>query len=199
MRVLLLGDSHCREMDILLPVNASTNTVKLYVISVGGTTAAIMTKYHSSLPEVNNFGPDSIILHSGNNELGYHPTKNLNPRDSTQTTAILLAAAHVLKLNHPQAIIVLSAAFPRLLSRSSHFTFEDLTHYNDTARRHSNRLRSEAKKVHFHTLLNNIMWKNKDSLLVKTHFFLEDGLHLTNDAKKLVIADWIRRLQTINP
>jgi hypothetical protein len=184
-------------MDTLLTTNTATITVKFHIISVGGNTEAIMSKYRSCLRDIHTFGPDNIILHSGNNELGYHPTKNPHPKDSTQTTKILIDAANVLKTNHPQATIVLSAAFPRLLSRSSPFNYEDLVHYNNTAKRHSNRLRSEAKKLNFHTFLNNIMWKNKDTLLVKTHYFLEDGLHLTDEAKKIVIADWVERLQNL--
>jgi hypothetical protein len=177
----------------------TTNTVAIYVISVGGDTNAIMTKYRSDLQAIFTFGPDYILLHSGNNELGYHPTKNPCPKDSTQTTAVLLDAANTLKANHPQAFVVLSAAFPRLLSRTSHFNYPDLIHYNLTAKRHSNRLRSEASKQNFNTFLNNIMWKDKDQLLVKTHYYLEDGLHLTDEAKKAVIADWTRRLLSLKP
>jgi hypothetical protein len=197
MKLLLLGDSHCREMDELLTSKFPATEVSLYVVSVGGNTEAIMNKYVSNLHKINAFNPDHIILHSGNNELAYHPTKNPNPKDSTQTTKIVLDAAAVLRSNHPQANVVLSAAFPRLLSKSSPLNFQDLLHYNNTAKRHSNRLNSEAANLNFPTLMNNLMWKSKANLQVKTHLFLPDGLHLTDEAKRMVIIDWVDRLMTM--
>jgi lysophospholipase L1-like esterase len=196
VKLLLLGDSHCRDMDRMIPT--TTPATQMYVVSVGGNTEAIMNKYMASLGAINVFDPDHIVLHSGNNEIGYHWTKNPFPKDSTQTTKTLLDAACVLRSNHPKARIVLSAAFPRLLSKSSPFTFEDLTHYNRTAQRHSKRLKNEAAKLDFDVLMNNIMWKKKADLLVKTHLFLEDGLHLTDSAKKMIVSDWIQRLKTMS-
>jgi hypothetical protein len=194
MKIFIFGDSHCRDLDKLVDNKDPSNQVETYIISVGGNTEAIMYQYCAELAKIRAFDPEFIIVHTGNNEMGYHATKNPSPKDSTETTAITLEAANTLLRNHPLATIVLSAAFPRILSRTSPFTFEDLCHYNNTVKRHSTRLRSEAAKQNFQAFLNNFMWKEKKSLLVKTQHYMPDGLHLTETAKKLVINDWIARL-----
>jgi hypothetical protein len=182
MKILILGDSHCRDLDKLVENKDIDTQIQTYIISVGGNTDAIMFQYRAELPQILTFGPEYIIVHTGNNEMGYHATKNPSPKDSTETTLITIQVATILHGNHPFATIVLSAAFPRILSRSSPFTFEDLVHYNTTVKRHANRLRSEAAKDNFETFLNNLMWKNKQALLVKTQHFMPDGLHLTQTA-----------------
>ena len=171
--------------------------VTIRVISVGSNTEAIMARYYEDLQKVLAFGPEFIVIHTGNNELAFHTLKNPSPKDSTVTTGISLQAADILHSNHPQAVIVLSATFPRILSRYSPFTFDELLQHNGTVKRHGNRLRSEAKKSHYHGFLNNLIWKDKRNLVVKTQYFMSDGLHLTNEAKKLVINDWITRLRVI--
>jgi hypothetical protein len=197
MKVLILGDSHCRDMDKLANTKATTPPLTIHVISVGGNTDAIMAKYRDDLAKVLTFGPDFIVMHTGNNELAFHTSKNPSPKDSTETTLVTLQAADILHANHPQAVIVLSAAFPRILSRYSPFTFEDLLHYNGTVKRHSNRLRSEATNHHYQAFLNNLLWKDKNNLIVKTQYYMSDGLHLTNKAKTIVVNDWISRLKAL--
>jgi hypothetical protein len=197
MKILIVGDSHCRDLDKLVDNKDPDAQIQIYIISVGGNTDAIMFQYRAELPRIITFGPEYIVVHTGNNEMGYHATKNPSPKDSTETTLITIQVANILQANHPLATIVLSAALPRILSRSSPFTYEDLTHYNSTVKRHANRLRSEAAKVNFDTFLNNLLWKNKKALLVKTQHFMPDGLHLTLTAKKYLINDWITRLKQL--
>jgi hypothetical protein len=182
-------------MDQLASTVYPATEVSVYVLSVGGNTEEIMAKYASKLYSIKVFNPTHIILHSGNNEFGYHPTKNPVPKDSTQATQIILDAATILRTKHPQSKIALSAAFPRLYSRTSSLSLEDLVHYNKTAKRHSSK--NEGSKLNFSTFMNNMLWKSKDDLLVKPKIFLTDGLHLTEEVKKAVITDWIKRLRSL--
>jgi hypothetical protein len=196
MKVLLLGDSNCRGMDLL--ALKSHPDVQLYLISVGGQTQDIMHKYNSNLQSIYRFNPTCILLHSGHNDLAFHSRKNPSPKDSSQATSTTLNAALALQANHSTATIVISAPFPRTFTPHSSLPMEDLLHYNKTAKRHGTRLRSEATKSNIHTLINNEMWKSKDNLKEKAGNFLTNGLHLTPAAKEATICGWINKLKNIN-
>jgi hypothetical protein len=195
--VLVIGDSHCRDLDVSI-AKAYPN-VKSYIISVGQQTDSIMEAYFHELQQVTSFKPDFIILHTGHNEIAYHRTKNTIPKDSTQTTVITISAATVLQNDHPKAVIIISSIFPRCLTMKSSLRQQDLLHYNRTAERHGRRLHTEASKIHLHVFKNNFMWKSKSDILVKTHLFLRDGLHLTNEAKSYVISRWMGEIYKMLP
>jgi hypothetical protein len=197
--ILIVGDSHCRELDEI--ITKTYKKVKVYVVSVGRQTDEIMAAYTSELEAITAFEPDTVILHSGHNELAYHRTKNLTPKDSTQTTAIIINAAAVLKMNHPNSLIIVSSVFPRLLTFKSSLRQLDLAHYNSTAERHGRRLKAEAKKNELHAFLNNFLWKSKQLKTVKCHHYLRDGLHLNDKAKAYVTSrcmEEVHRLQMVN-
>jgi hypothetical protein len=184
-------------MDNLLATKYPVRDVCVLVVSVGGNTAAIMQKYATELTRITAFNPEFVILHTGNNELGYHSTKNPNPKDSTQTTAVTLNAAHTIHANHPLATIFLSSAFPRILTRTSLLRYEELMIYNNTVKRYSSRLMTAATGANYQSFRNNIIWKDKKTLRVKTQLFLLDGLHLTDSAKTLVIIDWVDKIKKL--
>ena len=156
-----------------------------------------MQAYHRELHAVNSFKPDFVILHTGQNELAYHISKNISPKDSTQTTIITISAATVLQSNHPKAVIIISSVFPRLLTFKSSLRQQDLFHYNRTAERHSRRLQTEASKINVRVFMNNYMWKSKSDMKVKTHLYLRDGLYLNDAAKSYVITRWMEQIHKI--
>jgi hypothetical protein len=196
-KLLLVGDSHCRDLDEIIV--KTFKKMKVYVVSLGRQTDEIMAAYINELHAINSFDPDTIILHSGHNELAYHKIRNRTPKDSTQTTDIIIHAAAILKANHPQARIIVSSVFPRLLTFKSSLRQLDLAHYNRTADRHGRRLKAEAIKNDMHYLMNNFLWKSKKLYTVKCHHYLKDGLHLNEKAKAYVVSRWmteIHRLKT---
>ena len=196
--ILIVGDSHCRELDGI--ITKTYKKLNVYVVSVGRQTDEIMAAYTNELEAIFAFEPDTVIFHSGHNELAYHRTKNLTPKDSTQTTVITINAAAVLKVNHPNAMIIISSVFPRLLTFKSSLRQLDLAHYNSTAERHGRCLKTEANKIELHVFLNNFLWKSKQLKTVKCHHYLRDGLHLNDKAKAYVTSRWmeeVHRLQMV--
>jgi hypothetical protein len=194
--LLIIGDSHVRDLDVI--IEKSFKKMQVYVVSLGSQTDQIMAVYNNELHAINSFDPDTIVLHSGHNELAYHKSKNLTPKDSTETTDIVINAAAVLKANHPHALVIVSSVFPRLLTFKSSLRQLDLVHYNRTAERHGRRLKAEAINNDLEYLMNNFLWKSKKLYTVKCHHYLSDGLHLNDKAKAYVVSRWmteINRLQ----
>ena len=191
-KLLIVGDSHCRELEDVIA--KSYPNVKTCVIWLGQQTDNIMLAYTKELNRITDFQPDFILLHTGHNEIAYHKYKNVTPKDSTQTTSITISAALLLKSNHPKATIIISSIFPRLLTFKSSLRQLDLSHYNRTAERHGRRLHTEAKKVGITVFKNNFMWRSKSDVLVKSHLFLLDGLHLNDEAKEYVTTRWLNQI-----
>jgi hypothetical protein len=193
--LLIIGDSHCRDLNDVI-ARAYPN-IKVYIISVGQQTDSIINCYISELNAVTAFMPDVIVLHTGHNEIAYHRHKNPIPKDSTLTTAITINAAQIIQSHHPRATMIISSIFPRLLTFKSSLRQQDLAHYNRTAERHGRRLHTEATKIGILVFKNNFMWKSKSDMLVKSHLYLQDGLHLNDKARIYVIARWMNEIHTI--
>jgi hypothetical protein len=171
--------------------------IRIYVISMGSQTDQVMLEYNRCKTQAFLFDPNFIILHTGHNDLAYHKYKNTSPKDSTQTTKITLDAATEIRGNHPKAITIVSAVFPRALSFKSSLRQLDLQHFNRTAERHTRRLATECKEVGLTVFKNNFMWKKKAEFRVKTHLFLQDGLHLSIPAKQYLITKWLEQVYVI--
>jgi hypothetical protein len=194
-RILIVGDSNCRDLEKSLTDRFSN--IRIYVISLGSQTGQVMIEYNRCKTQANLFDPNYIILHTGHNDLAYHRYKNISPKDSTQTTKLTLDAAMIIKGSHPNAIMIVSAVFPRALSLKSPMRQMDLQHFNRTAERHTRRLATEARDLDLYVFKNNFMWKKKQDLVPKTHLFLQDGLHLTTLAKQYVISMWMNQIHLI--
>jgi lysophospholipase L1-like esterase len=173
--------------------------IKVHNIILGSNTENIMAYYEGTRRQISAFNPTHIWLHTGHNDLAFHVTKNKNPKDSTQTTRATLKAASTLHSNHPQAIMIISATFPRTHTLKSSLTKLDLQHFNRTTERHGRRLKSEASKIGLVVYLNNFMWKNKSSLKEKPSYFLSDGLHLNPKTKLIVAKRWTDFISTLQP
>jgi hypothetical protein len=193
-RIAIIGDSHCRDLEKAFE---DFPNVQTYIVSVGSQTNVVLQEYRKNIANIKKFDPTFILLHTGHNDLAYHKFKNRNPKDSTQTAKITMDAAAEIRSNHPKAIIIISAVFPRLLAFRSQLRQSDLFHYNRTAERHTRRLATEARKIGLAVFKNNFVWRNKTDLLVKTHLFLEDGLHMSLAAKKYVVARWMEQINSI--
>jgi hypothetical protein len=194
-RIMIVGDSNCRDLDKAL--DDRFPNIKMYVISVGSQTDQVMLEYNRNKSQAILFDPNFIILHTGHNDLAFHKYKNKSPKDSTQTTKLTIDAALEIKRNHPKATTIVSAVFPRALSLKSSLRQLDLQHFNRTAERHTRRLATECKLVDLANFKNNFMWRNKSELRLKTHLFLQDGLHLTIPAKQYLITRWLEYIYLI--
>jgi hypothetical protein len=192
LKILIIGDSQVREMDC--PIINKYPNLQTFTITEPRKVEAIMLRYHASVPQILAFNPDHIIVHVWHNELAYHYRLNAKPKDSTQATILTLQTAALLRANHPSAMLVISAAFPRTFTRSSSMTFLDLCHYNKTVKRQGKCLRSRAAALGIRVELNMSMWLCISNLEENPSRYLEDGLHLTSDSKALITNTWIKNI-----
>jgi hypothetical protein len=127
-------------------IGKQTPNIKVHEIILGSNTENIMGYYEGKKRQITSFNPTHIWFHSGHNDLAFHVTKNKTPKDSTQTTRATLKAASTLHSNHPQAIMIISATFPRTHTPRSSLTKLDLQHFNRTTERHGRRLKQKQQK-----------------------------------------------------
>jgi lysophospholipase L1-like esterase len=196
--IVILSDSQGREMDdAIKSVNTAVHT--LAIIHPRGT-AAISSKYQSCIHIVRSFRPDFIFLHCGHNDLVYHPHFNTNPINSQETRNHTLTLAQLLQANHPNTTILISALLPRSFKRNSSLTQDEVGAFNRLAKRHGQRLRAEASRlpVPIKVCLNMPIWNRISKAEETSDFFLQDGLHLTEIAKRAIATAWLKDI-ALNP
>jgi lysophospholipase L1-like esterase len=192
MKLAIIGDSHCREMEA--HIKSQFKDLRVLNIIRGRNTSSVIRFYQASLQKVIMFDPDFILLHVGHNDMARHPTLNPHPKDSTQTTTITMIFARILQTNHPFATVRISAMFPRTHTPASLLSPTEVSKFNRDAKRHALRLRAEAILLNIEVSMNNTIWKRISKTLEESTFYLPDGYHL-NDAGKLSISTaWMKDL-----
>jgi hypothetical protein len=148
MRLLIVGDSHCRDMDSI--VVGMLSSAQVYNVIVGGQIMPIISKYRASLQNIVEFDPDFVLLHLGHNEMARHPTKNVIPSISRDIAIQTLTFAGEISTNFPSATICISAIFPRTFTPRSYLSIPEVAKLNKDADRHALRLRKQATEAGFH-------------------------------------------------
>ena len=190
--ILILADSHGRDLDSALKlINPEVHTFS--IIHPRGT-LAISARYQSCISSVISFRPAYIILHCGHNDLVFHPHLNTDPINSQTTRTHTTNLAQLLQLNHPNSTIVISAMFPRSFKHKSLLLQEEVSAFNRLAKRHAQRLRSEASllPIPIKVCLNMAIWNRISKAEEKAQLFLPDGLHLTDTGKREIASGWLR-------
>jgi lysophospholipase L1-like esterase len=188
MRILLLGDSHCRELQPVIRRQSSLSYTM--IISVGSNTDAIAANYRTKVYLVNQFNPDVAIIHTGHNDMARHPSYNSEPEISTRVAGKTLRLANELHQNHPQLHIFISCTFPRTPTPSSILSSSEVRTYNLKVKRHGPRLRAMATTAGYHCLLNMCMWKLISRAEAEPKHLLSDGLHRTSTGQTALVAEW---------
>jgi lysophospholipase L1-like esterase len=157
MRLLVIGDSHCRTITQSLR-ELSPNTM-IYAISVGSQIPIISLQYRAELQAIINFRPDHAVIHLGHNDLAWHPTKNKRPAISRDVSRRTIALANETMTNHPTITITISTVFPRSFKRDSILTKAQVSKFNATAKRHGQRLTTRAREAGHTALYTKALWK----------------------------------------
>jgi lysophospholipase L1-like esterase len=195
MKLLILGDSHCRDMDQY--IKAINSSISVLVISAGDQLPTIRFRYRLQLAQIRSFNPDFVILHAGHNDMTYHQIFNHIPCISRDVTRELTSFATEIKRNFQLANIILSSILPRMDSPHSSLTPENTVKYNNLAVRHGLRLRSAAQRLGFPTNLDMFMWARVYKTEVNTKYLLPDGLHLNELGQKELAASWVSSVLSI--
>ena len=189
MRLFIIGDSHCRHMAEY--IHQKKSTVLVYTVFAGCQIPEITVKYRAQIAAINDFDPDYTIIHVGHNNLARHTYKNPRPLVSRDVSRMSINLAHEVHANHPRSQILLSSVFPRTFTESSNLTEREVAKYNETAKRHGQRLRTRATEVGYGCILTSILWQSISSATADPDHYLPDGLHLTIDGTKNIAFEWL--------
>ena len=77
MRLLVVGDSHCR--DLLKPLKLVDKHSTLMCVSVPSSIEDIAEHYDDKFADILAFDPSIAVVHLGHNDLSYHHVHNPNP------------------------------------------------------------------------------------------------------------------------
>ena len=111
MRILVLGDSHCRDMDGVFKELNSGTIVK--TVFVSRQTSLVRLGYLRRIEELKSFSPERILIHVGHNDLNYHWRYNTDPSRLEDYFPQFVSFVELVKSSHPGSIIYLSNIFPR--------------------------------------------------------------------------------------
>jgi lysophospholipase L1-like esterase len=189
MTLLVVGDSHCRDMSIALKFLAPLDNY--YTITKGRQIDEIVPLYRAQMINVSKFAPTVIILHVGHNDAAWHPVYNTLPLVSRDVARITLAFADEISTNHPSAQLYISNIFPRTHTPRSILSLESVLKHNQLAKRHFNRLRKLADTRGYIVPPNMALWSSISSVQENPICFRPDGLHLSSEGMKLVVIDWL--------
>ena len=195
MRLLIIGDSHCRELASTFAQLAPE--IDIYIVSLGSRMNDIIFKYMQKLPDINLFNPDSVIVHLGHNDIVKHPSKNPIPTLTTVVAHRTIAFCVQIQNNHPNATIHISATFPRTFTHHSTLTQYQVRSYNKKMKRQGQRLRTLASIANFHCLINNIMWRRISAAIEDHTLFSIDGLHLDTGGRTAVVTEWLPQINHV--
>ena len=189
MKILLLGDSHCRDLDSIFKEISSSYVI--YTVSTGDQLDAIATKFRNKVQSIIRFDPDSVILHGGHNDMARHPRYNRRPQVSKPTARKTMQLAREVHSYLPSAKIFVSNVFPRTFTDRSILSQSEVHKYNETSKRHGPQLRALTGIEGFNMLINDCMWLHISSAQEESSHFLIDGLHLNKSGQLAVVREWL--------
>jgi lysophospholipase L1-like esterase len=195
MRALIIGDSHCRDLDVALLYNCPS--IQTYTVFAPSNLTAILGRYVQELANINNFQPDILFLHLGHNDLAFHHHLNPNPTHPRTVALNNIQFAQMIHFNHPGIRIYISAIYPRSSTATSYLSYAATVSYNRKVKRFGQHLRTLTNAAGFHILLNNIMWRRISKAMEESSHFLADGLHLSFEAKIIITREWLNQATTI--
>ena len=187
MRLLLVADSHGRELSELVTRNYRGWSV--FSIIVGQKTSDIKARYESRVEAAVRFHPDYVILHCGHNDVVFHPRYTKEPQHIKHFFPEILDFLQLLARNHDQARIIYSALIPRGVG--PYMSEGDRDSYNRLACRFGVRATTSCHDSGFQVLQNFCMWKSVRKSTEDISLLDEGGLHLNAIGKKVLVDYWI--------
>jgi lysophospholipase L1-like esterase len=192
MRLLIVGDSHCRDISPALKALNTDNLI--FTISVGSHIPSITLNYRSKLQAVTNFRPDLVVIHLGHNDISWHATKNPRPIVSRDASALTIGLANEIKANHPNVNVIISSVFPRTFAAKSLLSKAAVHKYNETAKRHGQRLHTRASEAGHVCLYTKALWSKISAAIENPSYYLLDGLHLNPSGNIAIAKEWLNEI-----
>ena len=191
-RLLIIGDSHVWRCEATF--RRIFPNIALRIVSIGRQTEEIIDLYQCSILQSIAYSPSHIVLHQGHNDMAYDRRRNILPQISRDVIKQTLDFADTLRVNHPNARVILSAAFPRKSTPTSSLEPQRVQPYNTRCKRHGQRVRTFAKRNGYGHLINSFMWGKISGAKENPKMFLDDGLHLSKDGMEAQVISWIKEI-----
>jgi hypothetical protein len=130
-------------------------------------------------------------MHLGHNDLVAHTTHNPRPLFITAVMHQVMEFVAEIRVTLPHSRILVSSILPRVVGGS--FDVEKTAKYNRLARRFGEMVRSAGNKpgAGFNGIVNRGFWGRIAHCEVLPNNHVEDGLHLSEAGKTLLIQGWI--------
>jgi lysophospholipase L1-like esterase len=164
-------------------IHQKKSSVTVFTVFYGRQIPETTVKYRAQIPAINIFDPDYTIIHMGHNDLAKHPYYNPRPLVSRDVSRMTI--------NFARTEIFLSSVFPRTFTETSNLSETQVVKYNQTAKRHGQRLRTRATEVGYNCILTSILWQSISSATADPDHYLPDGLHLSVDGSKHIATEWL--------
>ena len=193
-RILVVGDSHCHGLDVVITDNFPN--IQALSIARGKQIQGVQLHLMNHLHIARQFDPTLIIIHVGHNELAHHKLLNPYPLLSIPTAASTIALARQIQALFLNATIFLSAVLPRTIKMESSMDEAGTLRYNKVAKKHGQRIRTEARRAGFQHLINQCMWEGISRAKEDSTLFRQDGLHLNPKGRSTLTASWINAIST---
>jgi lysophospholipase L1-like esterase len=191
-RILIVGDSHCKELDLM--ITAKYPNIQSLALVRGGNIQAVLRHFIHNAQIALAFDPTTTIIHVGHNNLAYHPTKNPHPFLSRRTATDTINLATQIQNFLPHSVITLSAVLPRSPKERSSMNETATKQYNKVAKKHGQRIRTEARRAGYHHLINSCMWRCISQAIEEESLYRSDGLHLNTTGKSILTQSWINNI-----
>jgi hypothetical protein len=197
MKLLLLADSHGKEMRPVLASHASLldplwSLEQLHVVRGRGI-EIIRGDYRKRLAEIHSFAPDHVLIHVGHNNMVRHEVFNRSPLFITSVVHMLLELVTEIRANFPSIKIFVSTLLPRKASR--HMSSLEAQQYNSLCKRFGQHLLSNEQTHRFITVLNRPFWLRISRAEPNEVLLSQDGLHVTDNGRRVLADLWLCALQ----
>jgi hypothetical protein len=190
MRLLVVGDSHCRNM--YTAIKASHEHIRIMVVfkptTIDQIADLILVQKRAA---VIHFDPNFAVIHCGHNNIVEHPVHNRNPLYSQTVIDLQIQLAQDIQVFLPNCVMACSSIFPRTYKHASLLDPKEVTDYNKLAKRYGQRMRASCEINNIRFSLNNIFWKKISKSEEDPDNYLNDGLHLNSVALQAVGREWI--------
>jgi lysophospholipase L1-like esterase len=188
MRILVLSDSHGNDM--MWAFDHFVPEWEVVELCVGRLTAEVRKSYLENIVYMFEYAPDVIYLHTGHNDISYHPIHNTNPHQPLDCFKESLDFLDLLREKHPYSFLFYSSLFPRALGPS--FGEERKIAYNRMAAHYQSLVADVCEIEGRRCCLNSCLWEDVRSGSEKPELYNSGGLHLNTKGKRAVVRDWVR-------
>jgi hypothetical protein len=192
IRLLLIGDSHCREMGGF--ISSFNKRFEVMTISKGRQHDEIIYLFRSRTFAATRFNPHAIVIHFGHNDLSFHAKHNAHRALSRDMASVTGDFAQEVQSFCPGATIHLSAVFTRTQATKSTLSPIEVVAYNRTAKRHGQRIREVADELGYQYIYNMPLWHKISKYEETKNMHNKDGLNLNETGSKAIAKCWVEHI-----